>query len=101
MRIIVILSPTNRYGTKMEYTKLRRFLLSDGYLRIAEEVFMRVTTNRKGAEKHLRRLEEYAPKTGCVRVFKMTEKQYENIWLLAGEADYQEKKVGKNGHIML
>lgn len=36
---------------------------------------MRITTNRKGAEKHLRRLEEYVPKTGIVRVFKMTEKQ--------------------------
>ena len=101
MRIIVMLSPTNKRGTKMEYTKLRKFLLSDGYLRIAEEVFMRVTTNRKGAEKHLRRLEEYAPKTGCVRVFKMTEKQYENVWLLTGEMDYQERIVGKNGHVML
>lgn len=101
MRIIVILSPTNKYGTKTEYTKIRRFLISDGYLRIAEEVFMRITTNRKGAEKHFRRLEEYAPRTGVVRVFKLTEKQYENIWMLTGEADYQEKTVGRNGHIMI
>ena len=101
MRVIVILSPTNRYGTKMEYTKLRKLLIADGYLRISEEVFMRITTNRKGAEKHLRRLKEYAPKTGCVRVLKMTEKQYRNIWLLTGEADYQEKTVGANTHIML
>lgn len=101
MRIIAILSPTNKHGTKTEYTKLRKFLLSDGYLRISEEVFMRITTNRKGAEKNLRRLEEYAPKTGIVRVFKMTEKQYENIWMLTGEPDYQERIVGKNGHIML
>lgn len=101
MRIIVILSPTNKYGTKTEYTKLRKFLISDGYLRIAEEVFMRITTNRKGAEKHFRRLEEYAPRTGVVRVFKLTEKQYENIWMLTGEADHQEKTVGRNGHIMI
>ena len=53
MRIVVILSPTNKHGTKTEYTKLRQFLLSDGYLRIAEEVFMRVATNRKGAEKYI------------------------------------------------
>ena len=55
MRIIVILSPTNKHGTKMEYTKLRKFLLTDGYLKIAEDVYMRITTNRKGAEKHYRR----------------------------------------------
>lgn len=46
MRILVILSPTNKYGTKGEYTRLRKFLKSDGYLRISEEVFMRITTNR-------------------------------------------------------
>ena len=101
MRIIVILSPTNRYGTKTEYTKLRKFLLADGYLRIAEEVFMRITTNRKGAEKHIRRIKEYAPRTGTVRVLKLTEKQYENIALLSGEVDYQERTIGKNVHIML
>lgn len=101
MRILVILSPTNKYGTKGEYTRLRKFLKSDGYLRISEEVFMRITTNRKGAEKHMRRLKEYAPKTGVVRVPKITEKQYQNIWKLTGEDDYQEKMVGKNVHIML
>ena len=101
MRILVILSPTNKYGTKTEYTKLRKFLISDGYLRIAEEVFMRITTNRKGAEKHLRRMKEYAPSSGVVRVFKMTEKQFSNIWMLTGKPDYQEEKVGKHCHIML
>ena len=79
MRIIVILSPTNKRGTKTEYTKLRKFLISDGYLRISKEVFMRITNNRKGAEKHYRRLMDYKPKTGIVRVFKLTEKQYAKV----------------------
>lgn len=96
-----MLTPTNKYGTKMEYTQLRKFLLSDGYLRISEEVFVRIATNRKGAEKHLRRLQEYAPHTGIVRVFKMTEKQYESITYLTGETDYQEQMVGNNSVIML
>ena len=56
MKIFVILSPTNKRGTKTEYTKLRKILISDGYIRIAEEVFMRITNNRKGAENIL---EEY------------------------------------------
>lgn len=30
------------------------------------EVFMCIATNRKGIEKHLRRLEEYNPKTGQI-----------------------------------
>ncbi len=101
MRIIVILSPTNKWGTKTEYTNLRKFLLRDGYLRIAPEVFMRITPTRRASEKHYRRLEEVAPKTGIVRVLRITEKQYESIYLLSGEIDYQEKTVGKNCHILL
>ena len=101
MRLLVILSPTNKWGTKTEYTNLRIFLVKDGYLRIAPEVFMRVTTNRKGAEKHYRRMMEYAPKTGVVRVIRLTEKQYSNIYMLSGEPDPQEDRIGCNCQIML
>ena len=101
MRILVILSPTNKWGTKTEYTKLRKFLLADGYQRIAQDVFMRVVTNRKGAEKHYRRLDEHAPTTGTVRVLRLTEKQYARTYMLAEDYDYQEDKVGSKSHIML
>jgi len=33
MRLIVILSPTEKWGTKTEYTRLRKFLYKDGYIR--------------------------------------------------------------------
>lgn len=101
MRVFVMLNPTNKHGTKMAYSKLRKFLETDGYIMIQSEVFMRITTNRKGAEKHFRRIKEYNPGTGCIRMFTMTEKQYKNIWLLTGEDDYQELTVGSNCHIML
>lgn len=88
MRIIVILSPTNKWGTKTEYTNLRKFLLRDDYLRIAPEVFMRITPTRRASEKHYRRLEDVAPKTGTVRILRLTEKQFESIYLLSREIDY-------------
>ena len=101
MRLLVILSPTDKWGTKTEYTKLRKFLQKDGYIRIAPEVFMRVVQNRKASEKHYRRIEEYAPKTGVVRLLRLTEKQYDKIYMVTGEPDYQEKTVGINCHIMI
>ena len=84
MRILVILSPTNRWGTKTEYTRFRKFL-----------------QNRKASEKHYRRIEEAAPKTGVVRMLRLTEKQYSNIYMVTGEDDYQEKTVGRNCHIVI
>ncbi len=101
MRILVILSPTDKWGTKTEYTKLRKFLVSDGYLRIAPEVFMRIVQNRKAAEKHYRRLSDYAPQTGTVRVLRLTEKQYANVYTLTSEYNYQEDVVGTKSHIVL
>ncbi|MGN0435159.1 MAG: CRISPR-associated endonuclease Cas2 [Wujia sp.] len=73
-------------GTKTEYTKLRKFLHKDGYIRIAPEVFMRIVANRKAAEKHYRRIEQFAPKTVTVRLLRLTEKQYQNIYMVSGEA---------------
>ena len=101
MRILVMLKPTNKRGTKTAYTKLRNFLISDGYQLLGPELFLRVATNRKGAEKHLRRLAAYDPGTGCVRVLKLTEKQFSNIWYLTGEPDKKKKTIGANGLIML
>ena len=101
MRILVMLSPTDKWGTKTEYTQLRLFLQKDGYLRIAPEVFMRIVQNRKSLEKHVRRIKEMAPKTGTVRLLRLTEKQYSNIILITGETDYQESVVGANCHIVI
>ena len=78
-----------------------KFLQKDGYIRIAPEVYMRVVQNRKASEKHYRRIEYCAPKTGVVRMLRLTEKQYSNIYMVTGEADYQKKTVGTNCHIMI
>ena len=94
MRILVMLHPTNKRGTKTAYTKLRKFLIADGYLMLQPELFMRIGTNRKGIEKHLRRIQEFNPGTGVVRILKLTEKQFKSIIYLTGEEDYQEKNVG-------
>ena len=51
-------------------------------------MFMRIVQNRKAAEKHYRRKKEYAPKTGVVRMLRLTEKQYDNITMITGEPDY-------------
>jgi len=52
-------------------------------------------------EKHYRRIEQFALKTGTVRLLRLTEKQYQNIYMVSGETDYQGKTVSSNCHIML
>ena len=40
MRLLVILSPSNKWRTKTEYTNLKKILIRVEYMRIAPEVFM-------------------------------------------------------------
>lgn len=101
MRIIVILSPTNKYGTKTAYTKLRKFLLTDGYVRISQEVFMRVVPNRKDVDRHYKRFYKYLPTTGTVRYLTFTELQYKNIKTFNFDNDTYEEVIGSNEHIII
>ena len=101
MRLVVMLNPTNKWGTKGEYTKLRKFLVRDGYLKMGPEVYMRVVPNRKASDKHYRRIKEVAPRTGVVRMLRITEKQYKKICFVTGQDDYQEITVGSNCHIIV
>lgn len=41
-----------------------------------------------------KRNDEVAPKIGSVRLLRLTEKQFKNIYMVTGEPDYQEKTVG-------
>ncbi len=55
MRIIVMLKPTNKRGTKTAYTKFREYLRKDGYVLMQPEVYMRAVTSRRAVASHLPR----------------------------------------------
>lgn len=101
MRIIVLLKSTNKHGTKMEYTELRKFLFRDGYLLLQPEVFMRVTDTRKSCIKHQNRIKAVLPSTGTVRMLILTENQFKDCVLFHDEVDYQEVKVGAKDLVIL
>lgn len=101
MRILVMLNLTNRYGTKMAYTELRRFFINDGYQKKKPEVFMQVEDTKKSCIKHQNRIKLYLPSTGEVRMLILTEKQYENCLLCQEKPDLQEKLVGAKDIVTL
>ena len=68
MRIIMFLRPTNRYGTKGEYTAFRKLLLAKGFVLMQPEVFMAVAPTRRAAEQLLTHLQAQSPTTGTVCV---------------------------------
>jgi len=101
MRILVMLNPPNRYGTKGAYTNLRKFLETDGYIRLQNEVFMRVEDTRKSCIKHQNRIKSYLPSTGEVRMLILTENQFKDCVLCQEFPDLQEKLVGAKDLVTL
>jgi CRISPR/Cas system-associated protein endoribonuclease Cas2 len=57
---------------------------------------MRVVTNRKSAETHIKRISEKHPDTGIIRILRLTEKQFSSVMNLTETDDLQEKTVGNN-----
>ena len=96
-----MLNPTNRYGTKTEYTELRKFLIKDGYLLLQPEVFMRVENTKKNCIKHQNRIKEFLPKSGTVRMFILTENQFSSCVLFQESVDLQEYHVGAKDLVTL
>lgn len=101
MRIIVMLRPTNKRGTKMPYTAFRKRLVSEGFTLLQPEVFMRISPTRAAAEQIVRRLLPGVPATGAVCVLTLTERQYASIRYLAGGPGAQEVLVGARVQVEL
>ena len=101
MRILVMLNPTNKYGTKGSYTELRKFLISDGYLKLQPEVFMRIEDTKKSCQKHKNRIKSYLPPTGEVRMLILTERQFSECVLCQETTDMQELLVGAKDVVTL
>ncbi len=101
MRILVLLNPTNKRGTKTEYTKFRKRLVELGFIFLQNDVYMRITPNKKSNKKFIADLDAIKPSTGCIRMIEMTEKQYKSIYYLVGKEDQQEIVVGSHKFIQL
>lgn len=94
MRVVVMLRPTNRRGTKSAYTAYRNQLLSNGFTLVQPEVYIRAVPSRKVASRCMRELRKGVPSTGSICAFCMTERQYERVTYLVGGRGAQEDLVG-------
>ena len=101
MRIIVMLRPTNKRGTKMPYTAFRKLLASEGFVLLQPEVFMRVSPTRAAAEQIIRRVAPVVPQTGTVCLLTLTERQYASARYLTGGPGAQELLVGARVQVEL
>lgn len=102
LRIIVLadMPETTRHERKVARV-FREHLFKDGFSELQVGVFTRVADGRSNANLHARRLKESRPETGPVRVLTLTEKQFSDSELLAGDESPQELEIGSQLDIFL
>ncbi|MBO4251119.1 MAG: CRISPR-associated endonuclease Cas2 [Clostridia bacterium] len=94
MRIMVFFDlPVKTAKERKIYTDFRRALIKDGYYMIQYSVYGRICNGVDSVEKFVKRLENYTPKEGSVRVLTVTEKQYASIIIVAGKKKNEEKDI--------
>lgn len=92
MRLVLLYDlPVVTDQDKKIYLHFRNYLLDDGFYMIQYSVYVRICKNFDDVKKHTTRIRMNAPRKGNVRMFQLTERQYENMEILCGELVSEEK----------
>lgn len=83
--------PVKTKAERKHATQFRNFLLSDGYYMVQYSVYVRICNGTDSVAVHKTRLEAAVPPKGAVRAIVVTERQYNNIDILVGKPQRQDK----------
>ena len=88
VRTIVFFDLPNIYvKDKKNYSKFRKYLLSEGFIMMQESVYSKIVMNTQQSTLLLKRLRKNAPKKGIIQVLTITERQYSQIEYIIGESN--------------
>lgn len=83
--------PVSTKEERKAATRFRNFLLKDGYVMIQFSVYVRICNGQERVDKHTIRLQSHVPARGNIRVFQITDKQYNRMKILVGTKKNDEK----------
>lgn len=88
MRIIVFFDlPTITPKDRKEYTKFRKFLITEGFIMMQESVYTKLVLNGPTSTLIKNKLNKNKPKNGLVQMLVITEKQFSAMEYLCGKND--------------
>ena len=101
MRILVFFDlPVKTKPQRTAASRFRNFLLADGYYMVQLSVYARICNGMDSVTAHKNRLYKALPPRGAVRMLVITERQYENIEILLGKPQ-EEEKIQEMEQLML
>lgn len=93
MRLILMFDmPTITIEDRKNYSKFRDNLIDDGFIMIQYSIYVRICKNQDDITKHINRVKMFTPEKGNIRLLQITEKQYEQMIMLRGIKNDDEKE---------
>lgn len=86
--------PVELEEEKRAYRDFRKNLIKEGFIMMQYSVYVRTCPNREYGIRLENRIRKFAPTKGNVRLIMITEKQYEDMKMIVGSKNEQEKTVG-------
>ena len=77
--------PTDTPAARKAYTKFRKSLIKDGFTMMQFSVYIRHCAGEKNAVVHEKRVTDFLPPDGEVRLLRITDKQYERMQVFWGK----------------
>ena len=102
LRLIVLVDlPLETRHERKVAREFREALFKDGFSLLQENVYTRISNGRTNADLHKQRLKGAKPEVGLVRLFVLTENQFQEASILTGTDNTQESEIGSTLDIFL
>ena len=103
MRMFVIFDlPTKTNEDIRIYTRFRKLLMKEGFIMVQYSVYSRFCRNDTEYMKYLRRVKTLAPQEhGSIRIFSLTERQYEKMHVISQRRKSDEELLSVNALVVI
>ena len=85
--------PTETKADLKKYRNFRTKLFDLGFIMFQYSIYIRFCRSLSIAEKYERKVEQFAPLNGSIRVLRITEEQYKQMKIIENYREKPEKKV--------
>lgn len=87
MRVLVMFDlPVGTGEQRREYARFRKFLVKSGFLMMQESVYCKLALNGTAVTAIVENVRKNKPREGLVQLLSITEKQYEKMEFIIGQA---------------
>ena len=90
MRVLVFFDlPVTTSEYRRQYVQFRKFLIKNGFMMLQESVYCKLALNSSAVRTIVDNIHKNKPDEGLIQILSVTEKQYEKMDFVIGDAKHE------------